>query len=143
VNIQRLENGEGLDLPLQQTPGSAGFDLQAADSCVLFPGCQSLIGTGFAWEIPAGFVGFITPRSGLAKNHFVTVTNSPGTVDSDYRGEIKVLLHNKGAEPYRFNRGERIAQMVIVPVATFTEIIEVDSLSDTVRGLGGFGHTGT
>lgn len=143
LRLRRLPHGEGLPAPARATPGSAGLDLSAAvdSSQVLNPGDRRLIPTGFIWEIPEGFEGQVRPRSGLALKHGLTLLNSPGTVDSDYRGEVCVILCNLGAEPFTVERGLRIAQMVVAPVACM-EPMEVEEITDTARGAGGFGHTG-
>ena len=143
VLILRVPGGEGLQLPEPATPHSAGVDLRAAlaDTLTLAPGARELIPTGIAIALPEGFEAQIRPRSGLAIRHGLTCLNSPGTVDDDYRGEIKVILANTGSEPVQIERGQRIAQMVVqqVPRVAFRE---VDALPDTDRGAGGFGHTG-
>lgn len=143
LKLKRLPHGEGLALPAYQTAHAAGADVQAALSApvVLKPGGRELVPTGFCYEIPPGFEMQVRPRSGLALKHGVTVLNAPGTIDADYRGELKVLLVNHGPEPFEIKRGERIAQIIIAPVssATFTEVAE---LGDTARGAGGFGSTG-
>ncbi|WP_230202542.1 dUTP diphosphatase [Paenibacillus ihumii] len=143
VQIKRLAGNEDLELPRKMSEQASGFDLYAAitDEVVLQPGQRTLIPTGFALAMPAGLEAQIRPRSGLAFKHGITCLNTPGTVDADYRGEVKVLLINHGDEPFTFRRGERIAQMVfqIVPEVN---LVQVDELSDTVRGTGGFGHTG-
>ena len=143
VRLRRLPGGEGLPLPARATPGAAGFDLAAAveGEIVLLPGERALVPTGFAVEIPPGFEGQVRPRSGLALHHGILVPNAPGTVDADYRGEVRVLLMNAGCGPFRIRRGDRIAQLVIAPVAE-AEIVEAECLGDTRRGGGGFGHTG-
>jgi dUTP pyrophosphatase len=125
------------------TPGAVGLDLRAAvdESVRLEPGERELVPTGIRVAIPAGYEGQIRPRSGLAIKHGVTLLNAPGTVDSDYRGEVRVVLANLGAEPFTVRRGERIAQMVIAPV-TRAELVPTDALTATERGAGGFGHTG-
>jgi len=128
-------------LVLFQGEEAAGFDLHSIEDVVINPGERKLIGTGLAFEIEKGYEVQIRPRSGLAFKHGITVLNSPGTIDSDYRGEIKVLLINLGNEKFEIKKGDRIAQAVIAPVIQ-AEIIEVDSLSDTKRGAGGFGSTG-
>lgn len=122
---------------------AAGLDLCAAldEAITLAPGASAAIGTGLAMAIPAGYEGQVRPRSGLAKNHQVTVLNAPGTIDSDYRGHCMVLLINHGREPFAIKTGDRIAQLVIAPVAQ-AELVEVDELDDTERGAGGFGSTG-
>jgi dUTP pyrophosphatase len=123
--------------------GAAGLDLaSAADAPIeLAPGGRAAVPTGLAFAIPAGFEGQVRPRSGLARKFGVTLTNAPGTIDSDYRGEVQVLLVNLGSEPYVVKPGDRIAQLVIAPVS-IAELEEASSLDDTVRGAGGFGHTG-
>ncbi|MCM3782907.1 dUTP diphosphatase [Neobacillus mesonae] len=143
VQIKKLPGTEDISLPAQMSELAAGFDLYAAvdEETVLNPGERTLIPTGFAMAIPAGYEAQIRPRSGLAFKHGITCLNTPGTIDADYRGEVKVLLINLGKEPFAIARGERIAQMVIqaVPAVVITEVSE---LSETVRGAGGFGHTG-
>lgn len=140
LKFKRLR--EGALAPAYMTAGAAGMDLASADAAVtLAPGQRVGIGTGLALEIPAGFEGQVRPRSGLARKHGVTVVNAPGTIDSDYRGELTVLLVNLGAEAHTISPGDRIAQLVIAPV-TQVAIEEVESLSTTIRGSGGFGHTG-
>ncbi|AYB47768.1 dUTP diphosphatase [Paenibacillus lautus] len=143
VQINRLPGNEDVKLPVKMSELAAGFDLHAAvqEPVVLSPGERKLIPTGFAIAMPAELEAQIRPRSGLAYKHGITCLNAPGTIDADYRGEVKVLLVNLGQEPFAIERNERIAQMVFktVPAVQFTE---VDELSDTVRGAGGFGHTG-
>lgn len=143
VRLKRLPHAEGIPLPQRATPSSAGLDLCAAvaETVVLEPGERALVPTGFVWEIPAGWEGQVRPRSGLALKHGLTLLNAPGTVDSDYRGEVCVILCNLGREPFPIERGARIAQMVVAPVAA-AEPVEVLELTDTARGVGGFGHTG-
>ncbi|TBX81880.1 dUTP diphosphatase [Rhizobium laguerreae] len=145
LNLIRLANGEGLDLPAYESKGAAGLDLRAAVDetapLTLLPGKRALVPTGFIFEIPEGFEGQVRPRSGLAFKNGITCLNSPGTVDSDYRGEVKVLLVNLGEEPFVISRGMRIAQMVIAPV-TQARVAEITAASETVRGAGGFGSTG-
>ncbi len=143
IAVMRLPHADGLGLPEYATLGSAGMDLRAAveSTLVLEPGARLLIPTGFAVALPEGFEGQVRPRSGLAVHHGVTVLNSPGTIDSDYRGEVKVLLVSLGTEPFAVQRGDRIAQLVISPIVR-AEITEHDTLPATVRGAGGFGHTG-
>jgi dUTP pyrophosphatase len=145
VNIRQLPHAEGLPLPAYQTAHAAGLDLLAAvpesAPLVLAPGKQALVPTGLAIALPEGFEAQVRPRSGLAAKHGVTVLNSPGTIDADYRGEIQVILINHGAEPFIIRRGERIAQMVIAPVVQAT-LVPVSSLNETDRGSGGFGSTG-
>ena len=128
-------------IPAYQTKEAAGFDLHATEDVVINPGERKLIGTGLAFEIEFGYEVQIRPRSGLAYKHGITVLNTPGTIDSDYRGEIKVLLINLGREAFEIKVGERIAQAVIAPIKQ-AEIVEVEELSATVRGAGGFGSTG-
>ena len=146
LRIFRLPHSAGLPLPSYETAGAAGMDLRAAvpehAPLVLAPGARALTPTGMILEIPAGFEGQVRPRSGLALKHGITCANAPGTVDSDYRGEIKVILVNLGPDPFEVTRGMRIAQMVIAPV-TRAIIVEVPALSGTERGTGGFGSTGT
>jgi dUTP pyrophosphatase len=143
VRIARQPGGEGLPLPTQATPGSAGFDLAAAveTECVLQPGERSLVPTGFAIAVPEGFEAQIRPRSGLALRNGIVLPNAPGTIDSDYRGELKVILMNAGSDAFVIKRGDRIAQLVVAPVVR-AEWDVVDSLDATQRGAGGFGHTG-
>ncbi len=145
IPVRRLPHGEGLPLPRAQTDGAAGMDLVAAlpaDAPVtLAPRARAAIPTGLELAIPPGYEGQVRPRSGLAMKHGLTVANAPGTIDSDYRGEIKVLLINLGDTPVLIARGERIAQLVIAPV-TVADLITVDKLDETTRGIGGFGSTG-
>ncbi|WP_336813938.1 dUTP diphosphatase [Bosea sp. MMO-172] len=143
VLLQRLPHGADLPLPAYETEGAAGLDLRAAiaEGLSLAPGERALVPTGLAMQLPAGFEGQVRPRSGLAVKHGVTVLNAPGTVDSDYRGEVKVPLINLGQEPFAIARGDRIAQMVIAPV-TRAILTEVAGLDATARGAGGFGSTG-
>jgi dUTP diphosphatase len=144
VRLRRLPHGRGLPLPAAQSAGSAGADLRAAvaSEVVLAPGERRLIPTGLALEIPPGWEGQVRPRSGLAARHGVTLLNAPGTVDSDYRGEVAVVLVNHGGEPFTLKRGDRIAQLVIAPVARVA-FVEGEDLSPTARGAGGFGSTGS
>jgi len=141
--LQRLPHGADLPLPAYETEGAAGLDLRAAigESIMLSPGERALIPTGLAMQLPEGFEAQVRPRSGLAVKHGVTVLNAPGTIDSDYRGEVKVPLINLGQEPFAIARGDRIAQMVIAPV-TRAIPTEVAGLSATARGTSGFGSTG-
>ena len=139
LKIKKL-NTEAL-IPAYQTKEAAGFDLHSIEDVVIKPGEIKLIGTGLAFEIEYGYEVQIRPRSGLAYKHGITVLNTPGTIDSDYRGEIKVLLINHSNEAFEIKKGERIAQAVIAPVIQ-AEIVEVEELSDTERGSGGFGSTG-
>jgi len=145
LNLVRLAHGQGLDLPAYETKGAAGMDLRAAvgeaATLTIAPGKRALVPTGFIFEIPEGFEAQIRPRSGLAFKHGITCLNTPGTVDSDYRGEVKVLLINLGDEPFDITRGMRIAQMVITPV-TQARVAEIAEVSETARGAGGFGSTG-
>ena len=141
VEILRLPNGEGLPLPAYQTPHAAGMDLCAAEEAVLKPGARALVATGVALAIPEGFEAQVRPRSGLAVKHGVTLLNTPGTIDADYRGEIKVILINHGQEDFRVVRGDRVAQLIFAPV-TKAVLLEVRELSATQRGEGGFGSTG-
>ncbi len=145
VEIQRLPHAEGLALPAYQTAHAAGLDLLAAvpgdKPLVMQPGQRALIPTGLMIAVPPGFEAQVRPRSGLALKHGVTVLNSPGTVDADYRGEVSVLLINHGNAPFTIQRGERIAQLVIAAVAQ-ANLVAVTSLSSTDRGSGGFGSTG-
>jgi dUTP pyrophosphatase len=141
ISLQRLPHGEGLPLPAYATDGAAGMDVVAAEDLVLAPGQRHAVATGFAIAIPPGFEVQVRPRSGLAFKHGITCLNTPGTIDEDYRGEVKVILTNLGAEDFAVKRGERIAQLVPARVqrASFRE---VDSLEGTERGAGGFGSTG-
>jgi dUTP pyrophosphatase len=145
LNLLRLPHGEGIELPAYETKGAAGMDLRAAVDdgapMVLAPGQRALVPTGLIFEIPEGFEGQIRPRSGLAFKNGITCLNTPGTIDSDYRGEVKVLLINLGEEPFEITRGMRIAQMVIAPV-TQARVAEITEASTTARGAGGFGSTG-
>ena len=145
IAIRRLPHAEGLPLPAYETEGSAGMDLRAAlpedEPLTLRPGARALVPTGMCWAIPLGYEVQVRPRSGLAAKHGVTCLNTPGTIDSDYRGEVKVILINLGEEDFVVRRGERIAQMVMAPVAQ-AAWTEVDSLDETARGAGGFGSTG-
>jgi dUTP pyrophosphatase len=141
IALKRLPHGEGLPLPSYATAGAAGMDVVAAESLTLAPGARHAVATGFAIAIPAGYEVQVRPRSGLALKNGLTCLNTPGTIDEDYRGEVKVILANLGSEPFEIVRGERIAQLVAAPVqrARFAETAE---LSDTDRGAGGFGSTG-
>ena len=141
IRISRLPHGEGLPLPAYATPGAAGMDVVAAEDFDLAPGQRHAVATGFRVAIPDGYEIQVRPRSGLAFKHGISVPNTPGTIDSDYRGEIKVLLINHGTESFPIRRGDRIAQMMLA-VCTVAEFDEVDELSDTDRGAGGFGSTG-
>ena len=137
----RLPNGEGLELPAYATSSAAGLDLRAAESATLKPGARMLMPTGIAIALPLHHEAQVRPRSGLAVKHGVTVLNTPGTIDQDYRGEIRVPLINHGQEDFMIQRGDRIAQMVITPVIQ-VQLIEVASLDETIRGQGGFGSSG-
>ena len=141
IEVKRLEHGEGLPLPAYATEHAAGLDVVAAESVTLEPGARHAVATGFAIAIPHGYEVQVRPRSGLALKHGITCLNTPGTIDSDYRGEVKVILANLGEQPFEVIRGERIAQLVPAPVikASFTQ---VEALSETDRGGGGFGSTG-
>jgi len=141
VRIRRLPHGQGLALPAYATPGAAGMDVLAAEDVTLEPGARHAVATGFAVAIPEGYEIQVRPRSGLALKHGIGVPNTPGTVDSDYRGEVKVILINHGAEAFPIRRGDRIAQLVLAPV-TLAAWEEVGELDDTARGAGGFGSTG-
>ncbi|MCJ7598781.1 MAG: dUTP diphosphatase [Methyloceanibacter sp.] len=145
LRVRRLPHGEGLALPAYQSVHAAGLDLLAglpADAPMVLPsGARALIPTGLSIELPPGYEAQIRPRSGLALKHGVTLLNSPGTVDADYRGEIMVLLINHGAEPFTIRRGDRIAQLIVASVA-HVAVVEVEELANTTRGAGGFGSTG-
>ncbi len=144
VNVLRLAHGQGLDLPAYATADAAGLDLRAAvdEPIDLNVHERALVPTGLSIALPVGYEAQVRPRSGLAAKHGVTVLNTPGTIDADYRGEVMVILINLGSEPFVIERGMRIAQMVIAPV-TRAELVEVDVLDDTARGAGGHGSTGT
>ena len=141
VAIKRLPHGEGLPLSAYATDGAAGMDVCAAEDVELAPGGRHAVATGFAVAIPHGYEIQVRPRSGLAFKHGISVPNAPGTIDSDYRGELKVLLINHGAESFAISRGDRIGQLVLAPV-TRAAFSAVDDLDDTARGSGGFGSTG-
>jgi dUTP pyrophosphatase len=143
LELKRLEHGRDLPLPAYQSVLAAGLDLLAAvdGKMTLAPGARALVPTGLAMALPAGYEAQVRPRSGLAAKHGVTVLNTPGTIDADYRGEVKVILINLGEDPFEISRGDRIAQMVIAPVLQ-ADIVEVEVLSETERGTGGFGSTG-
>jgi dUTP pyrophosphatase len=153
VLFRRLPHGQGLPLPAYETENAAGMDLRAAltdddlelpdgDFMTIWPGSRRLIRTGFTIAVPVGYEAQVRPRSGLALKHGITVLNSPGTIDADYRGEVGVILINLGDEKFTIRRGDRIAQMVIAPVARAASL-EVDELPETARGSNGFGSTGT
>jgi dUTP pyrophosphatase len=141
VAIKRLPHGEGLGLPAYATAGAAGMDVLAAEDVTLPPGGRHAVATGLTLAVPAGFEIQVRPRSGLALKHGISVPNAPGTIDSDYRCELKVIMINLGAEPFTIARGDRVAQLVLAPVvrATWQEVTELDC---TERGEGGFGSTG-
>ncbi|MEZ5710438.1 MAG: dUTP diphosphatase [Blastomonas sp.] len=141
IAMKRLEHGAGLPLPAYATPGAAGMDVVAAEELDLQPGQRHAVATGFAMAIPAGYEVQVRPRSGLALKHGITVPNTPGTIDSDYRGELKVIMINHGDAPFPIRRGDRVAQLVVAPVQ-HADFREVDVLDDTARGSGGFGSTG-
>ncbi len=144
VRITRLRGARDLPLPSRATPGAAGFDLPAAveGELTIAPNERVLVPTGLAIAVPEGHEAQVRPRSGLALRHGILLPNAPGTIDSDYRGEIQVIVLNTGTEPFTIRRGDRIAQLVIAPV-TQAEWCEVEDLDETARGTGGFGHTGT
>jgi dUTP pyrophosphatase len=141
VRIRRLPHGEGLELPAYATEGAAGMDVVSAEDVAIEPGARHAVATGLSVAIPPGYEIQVRPRSGLALKHGVSVPNTPGTIDSDYRGELKVILINHGAEPFAIARGDRVAQLVLAPVtrAAWEEVAELDA---TARGAGGFGSTG-
>lgn len=141
--IRRLPEGADIPLPAYMSAGAAGADIFAAvtESLVLLPGARALVPTGFSLEVPPGFEVQIRPRSGLALGHGITLLNSPGTIDSDYRGPVGVILVNLGSEPYTVRRGDRIAQMIVAPVARAEFVVQYD-LAHSERGSGGFGSTG-
>jgi dUTP pyrophosphatase len=145
VDIRQLPHGEGLALPAYQSAHAAGLDLLAAvpqaEPVVLLPGARALVPTGLTIALPPGYEAQVRPRSGLAAKHGVTVLNTPGTIDADFRGEIGVILINHGETPFSIRRGERIAQMVVAAVDR-AELVPVDTLAATDRGSGGFGSTG-
>ena len=141
IELKRLPHGEGLPLPAYATEGAAGMDVVSAEALTLAPGARAAVATGFAIAIPAGHEVQVRPRSGLALKRGVTCLNTPGTIDSDYRGEVKVILVNLGQEPFAIARGDRIAQLV--PAVVLRAMLdEVAALDDTSRGAGGFGSTG-
>ena len=141
VRIRRLPHGEGLPLPAYATQGAAGMDVVAAEDLDLPPGARQAVATGFALAIPEGYEIQVRPRSGLALKHGISLPNTPGTIDADYRGELKIILINLGAERFVISRGDRIAQIVLAPV-TLAAWEEVETLDETQRGEGGFGSTG-
>ena len=141
IAVKRLPHGRDLPLPAYATAGAAGMDVVAAEALVLQPGARHAVATGFALAFPAGWEVQVRPRSGLAIKHGVTCLNTPGTIDSDYRGEVKVILANLGSEPFAIARGDRIAQLVPASV-TRAALVEVEALDATPRDTGGFGSTG-
>ena len=141
IAVKRLAHAGDLPLPTYETSGSAGMDVRAAEAATIAPGQRGLVGTGFAFAIPEGFEVQVRPRSGLALKKGISVLNAPGTIDSDYRGEIKVILANLGTDDFVVARGDRIAQIVVAPVQR-GNLVEVSELDDTKRGAGGFGSTG-
>ena len=141
VLLKRLPHGQGLDLPAYATSGAAGMDVVSAEDVTLPPGARHAVATGLSMAIPVGYEIQVRPRSGLALKHGVTVPNTPGTIDSDYRGELKVIMINHGTQAFEIRRGDRVAQLVLAPV-TRAGWIEVDELDETARGEGGFGSTG-
>ena len=142
VRVLRLPTNLDLPLPSRQTTGSAGFDLSSAElDFVLAPGERRLVSTGLALELPPGIEGQVRPRSGLAFRHGITMPNAPGTIDSDYRGEVRVILQNLGTEPVTIGRGDRIAQLVFARYET-PELVDATALEQSTRGAGGFGSTG-
>ena len=142
IRIRRGESDRDIPIPSYATPGSAGLDMRSAEDVEIEPGERAAVGTGIYLEIPPGFEGQVRPRSGLALKHGVTLLNSPGTIDSDYRGEIRVIMINLGRVNFSVRRGDRIAQIVFAPCAQ-ADIFETDELGDTTRSSGGFGSTGT
>jgi dUTP pyrophosphatase len=141
IKLHRLPHGHGLPLPAYASEDAAGLDIASAEELVLQPGARHAVATGFAIEIPRGHEVQVRPRSGLAIRNGITCLNTPGTIDSDYRGEVKVILVNLGQEPFEVRRGERIAQLVPAPVLR-ADFVEVGELAETARGQGGFGSTG-
>ena len=141
VQVKRLDHGAGLPLPAYATSGAAGMDVVSAEDVTIAPGGRHAVATGFALAIPEGYEIQVRPRSGLALKHGITVPNTPGTIDSDYRGELKVILINHGTDSFVIARGDRVAQLVLAPVlqAAWEEVAELDA---TTRGAGGFGSTG-
>ena len=146
IEIKRLDHAKGLALPAYETDEAAGMDLRAAlaegETMVLQPGQQAMVPTGLSMAMPKGFEAQVRPRSGLAAKHGLTVLNTPGTIDSDSRGEVKIILINLGQDDFTVERNMRIAQMIIAPVVQ-ASLVEVETLDETARGLGGFGSTGT
>ncbi|MGB5485564.1 dUTP diphosphatase [Parasphingorhabdus sp.] len=141
IAVKRLDHAGDLPLPCYETSGSAGMDVRAAEPLAIAPGGRGLAGTGFAFAIPTGYEIQVRPRSGLALKKGISIPNTPGTIDSDYRGELKVILINHGEEEFVIRRGDRIAQIIVAPVQR-GNLVEVTDLDDTQRGSGGFGSTG-
>lgn len=141
IPLKRLPHGEGLALPAYATSGAAGMDVVSAEDVTLAPGARHAVATGLSMAIPHGYEIQVRPRSGLALKHGISVPNTPGTIDSDYRGELKVILINHGADPFAIRRGDRVAQLVLAPVVQGAWL-EVSELDETARGEGGFGSTG-
>jgi dUTP pyrophosphatase len=144
IKVVRLEHAAGLPVPVRMTPGSSGCDICAAvtEDVIISPGARALVPTGFCFEIPIGFEIQVRPRSGLAIKYGITLLNTPGTIDADYRGEVKIILINLGSDDFKISRGDRIAQVVVAQVAHNTIFIESAEMESTSRGGGGFGHTG-
>lgn len=141
IRVKFLPHGKGLELPVYATDGAAGMDVVSAEDVTIAPGARHAVATGLAVAIPPGFEMQVRPRSGLALKHGISVPNAPGTIDSDYRGELKVILTNHGAEPFAIQRGDRVAQLVLAPVTRASWQVSED-LDETARGEGGFGSTG-
>jgi len=141
IQLKRLPHGEGLPLPAYATAGAAGMDVVSAEDVILSPGGRHAVATGYAVAIPEGYEIQVRPRSGLALKHGISLPNTPGTIDSDYRGELKIIMINLGDEAFVIRRGDRIAQLVAAPVQ-LAAFVEVEELSETARGAGGFGSTG-
>ncbi len=141
IPLKRLPHGQGLDLPAYATSGAAGMDVVSAEDVTLPPGARHAVATGLSMAIPHGYEIQVRPRSGLALKHGISVPNTPGTIDSDYRGELKVILINHGSDPFAIRRGDRVAQLVLAPVVQGAWL-EVAELDETARGEGGFGSTG-
>ena len=141
IQLKRLENGLNLPVPSYETPGSAGMDIRSATDMVIASGARALVPTGFAVAVPAGYEVQVRPRSGLALKNGISLPNTPGTIDSDYRGELGVILINHGSDDFRIARGDRIAQIVAAPVQR-AKMVLVKELKTTARGAGGFGSTG-
>lgn len=141
IKVKRDGGTAAISLPSYATPGAAGMDLRASESAILDPGMRRAIGTGICLQIPEGYEGQVRPRSGLAMKHGVTLLNAPGTIDSDYRGEVRVILINHGDEPFHVEPGDRIAQIVFAPVQQ-VRLLECEALNETERSGGGFGSTG-